>query len=54
MKALRVMSGIKVPLIVPLIVLAIKKCCGGTYDINLDLSPYVRKAAANSIPKVLL
>ncbi|KAH0833137.1 adaptin N terminal region-domain-containing protein [Lanmaoa asiatica] len=43
--ALRVLSGIKVPMICGLVVLAIKKCAA-------DLSPYVRKAAALAIPKV--
>lgn len=42
--ALRVLSGIRVPTIASLIVLAIKKCAA-------DTSPYVRKAAALSIPK---
>ncbi|KAG6370469.1 adaptin N terminal region-domain-containing protein [Boletus reticuloceps] len=42
--ALRVLSGIKVPMICGLVVLAIKKCAA-------DLSPYVRKAAALAIPK---
>ena len=42
--ALRVLSGIKVPMIGNIVVLAIKKCAG-------DMSPYVRKAAALAIPK---
>ncbi|KAJ7650429.1 adaptin N terminal region-domain-containing protein [Roridomyces roridus] len=42
--ALRVLSGIKVPMIGSLVVLAIKKCAA-------DMSPYVRKAAALAIPK---
>ncbi|KAH9958555.1 adaptin N terminal region-domain-containing protein [Russula dissimulans] len=42
--ALRVLSGIPVPTISSLVVLAIKKCA-------TDSSPYVRKAAALSIPK---
>ena len=42
--ALRVMSGIRVPMIGPIVLLAIKKCI-------VDLSPYVRKAAAHAIPK---
>ncbi|KAI9567299.1 adaptin N terminal region-domain-containing protein [Boletus coccyginus] len=42
--ALRVLSGIKVPMICGLVVLAIKKCAA-------DLSPYVRKAASLAIPK---
>lgn len=43
--ALRVLSGIKVPMIGSIVILAIKKCAA-------DLSPYVRKAAALAIPKV--
>lgn len=42
--ALRVLSGIRVPTIASLVVLAIKKCAA-------DTSPYVRKAAALSIQK---
>ncbi|KAF8954115.1 adaptin N terminal region-domain-containing protein [Flammula alnicola] len=42
--ALRVLSGIKVPMIGSIVVLAIKKCAG-------DPSPYVRKAAALAVPK---
>ncbi len=42
--ALRVMSGIRVPVISQIVSLAIKKGCG-------DMSPYVRKAAALAIPK---
>lgn len=42
--ALRVLSGIKVPMIGSLVVLAIKKCAA-------DISPYVRKGAALAIPK---
>ncbi|RIB16880.1 adaptin N terminal region-domain-containing protein [Gigaspora rosea] len=42
--ALRVMSGIRVPVISPIVLLAIKKCM-------TDLSPYVRKTAAHAIPK---
>ena len=42
--ALRVLSGIRVPMIGSLVVLAIKKCAA-------DVSPYVRKAAALAIPK---
>ncbi|KIJ66764.1 hypothetical protein HYDPIDRAFT_174147 [Hydnomerulius pinastri MD-312] len=42
--ALRVLSGIKVPNIGSIVVLAIKKCAA-------DLSPYVRKAASLAIPK---
>ncbi|KAF8802473.1 hypothetical protein BYT27DRAFT_7112247 [Phlegmacium glaucopus] len=42
--ALRVLSGIKVPMIGSIVVLAIKKCAS-------DVSPYVRKAAALAIPK---
>merc|ERR1711998_737973 len=43
--ALRVMSSIRVHVIVQLVVLAIRKCIK-------DSSPYVRKAAAHAIPKV--
>ncbi|KAG0368710.1 AP-3 complex subunit beta-2, partial [Mortierella sp. AD032] len=42
--ALRVMSGIRVPVISPIVMLGIKKCV-------TDLSPYVRKIAAHAIPK---
>ncbi|KAG6901132.1 hypothetical protein C0995_016713 [Termitomyces sp. Mi166 len=42
--ALRVLSGIKVPMVGSLVVLAIKKCAA-------DVSPYVRKNAALAIPK---
>lgn len=42
--ALRVLSGIKVPMIANIVVLAIKKCAA-------DISPYVRKVAALAIPK---
>lgn len=42
--AVRVMSGIKVPVISQIVSLAIKRGCG-------DMSPYVRKAAALAIPK---
>lgn len=42
--ALRVMSGIRVPVISQIVSLAIKRGCG-------DMSPYVRKAAALAIPK---
>ncbi len=42
--ALRVLSGIKVPMIGSIVILAIKKCAS-------DISPYVRKAAALAIPK---
>ncbi|TDL25466.1 hypothetical protein BD410DRAFT_743013 [Rickenella mellea] len=42
--ALRVLSGIKVPLIGNIVVLAIKKCAA-------DVSPYVRKAAALAMIK---
>ncbi|KZT06124.1 uncharacterized protein LAESUDRAFT_813041 [Laetiporus sulphureus 93-53] len=42
--ALRVLSGIRVPMIGSIVVLAIKKCAA-------DVSPYVRKAAALAIPK---
>lgn len=42
--ALRVMSGIRVPVISQIVSLAVKRGCG-------DMSPYVRKAAALAIPK---
>ncbi|KAI8066544.1 adaptin N terminal region-domain-containing protein [Gongronella butleri] len=42
--ALRVMSGIRVPVISPIVLLGIKKCI-------TDGSPYVRKTAAHAIPK---
>ena len=42
--ALRVMSGIRVPVISQIVSLAIKKGC-------MDMSPHVRKAAALAIPK---
>ncbi|KAF9929787.1 AP-3 complex subunit beta-2 [Linnemannia zychae] len=42
--ALRVMSGIRVPVISPIVILGIKKSV-------TDLSPYVRKIAAHAIPK---
>lgn len=42
--ALKVMSGIRVPAISQIVILAIKRGCG-------DMSPYVRKAAALAIPK---
>ncbi|KAI9026855.1 adaptin N terminal region-domain-containing protein [Hyaloraphidium curvatum] len=42
--ALRAMSSIKVPVIVPIVMLAIKKAL-------TDLSPYVRKAAAAAVAK---
>ncbi|CAO1380370.1 unnamed protein product [Diamesa hyperborea] len=43
--ALRVLSSIKVALIVPIVMLAIK-------DSAQDMSPYVRKTAAHAIPKL--
>lgn len=42
--ALKVMSGIRVPVISQIVSLAIKKGC-------IDMSPFVRKAAALAIPK---
>ncbi|KAI9320999.1 adaptin N terminal region-domain-containing protein [Dichotomocladium elegans] len=42
--ALRVMSGIRVPVISPIVMLGIKKCV-------TDPSAYVRKTAAHAIPK---
>lgn len=44
--ALRVLSGIRVPIIGSIVSLAIKKCAA-------DVSPYVRKIAALAIPKCL-
>lgn len=43
--ALRVLSSIRLPMIVQIVVLSIQKCIG-------DSSPYVRKAAAHAITKV--
>lgn len=43
--ALRVLSSIRVPVIVPIMMLVIK-------DGVSDMSPYVRKAAAHAIPKL--
>lgn len=43
--ALRVLSSIRVPVIVPIMMLAIK-------DAVSDMSPYVRKTAAHAIPKL--
>ncbi|XP_071846020.1 AP-3 complex subunit beta-2-like isoform X2 [Apostichopus japonicus] len=43
--ALRVLSSIRVPMIVPIMMLAIKE------SVN-DMSPYVRKTAAHAIPKL--
>uniref|UniRef100_T1J818 AP-3 complex subunit beta n=1 Tax=Strigamia maritima TaxID=126957 RepID=T1J818_STRMM len=43
--ALRVLSSIRVPVIVPIMMLAIK-------DSVNDMSPYVRKTAAHAIPKL--
>ena len=43
--ALRVMSSIRVEVIVPLIMLAVKQTI-------TDMSPYVRKVTAHAIPKV--
>nr|CAD7447572.1 unnamed protein product [Timema bartmani]CAD7459430.1 unnamed protein product [Timema tahoe] len=43
--ALRVLSSIRVPMIVPIVLLAIK-------DSASDMSPYVRKTAAHAIPKL--
>lgn len=42
--ALRVLSGIRVPMIGNIVVLAIKKCAA-------DVSPYVRKTAGLAIPR---
>ncbi|KAF4526220.1 hypothetical protein B566_EDAN001905 [Ephemera danica] len=43
--ALRVLSSVRVPMIVPIVMLAIK-------DASADMSPYVRKTAAHAIPKL--
>lgn len=43
--ALRVLSGMRVPMVVNVVVMGIKKCAS-------DTSPYVRKVAALAIPKV--
>ncbi|XP_065267847.1 AP-3 complex subunit beta-2 isoform X2 [Emys orbicularis] len=43
--ALRVLSSIRVPIIVPIMMLAIKEAAS-------DMSPYVRKTAAHAIPKL--
>jgi len=43
--SLRVMSGIRIEVIVPIVMMAVKKCSG-------DMSPYVRKTAAHAIPKI--
>ena len=43
--ALRVLSSIRVPVIVPIMMLAIRDSVG-------DLSPYMRKTAAHAIPKL--
>ena len=42
--ALRVLSSIRVPVIVPIMMLAIR-------DASVDMSPFVRKTAAHAIPK---
>jgi AP-3 complex subunit beta len=43
--ALRVLSSIRVPVIVPIMMLAIR-------DSAVDMSPFVRKTAAHAIPKL--
>ena len=43
--AMRAMASINVPVVVPLIVLALQSCIK-------DISPYVRRAAATAIPKI--
>lgn len=45
LQALRVLSSIRLKVIVQIIILAIKKCI-------TDTSPYVRKTAAHAIAKV--
>lgn len=44
--ALRVLSGIRVPMIANIVLMSIKRCAA-------DISPYVRKVAALAIPKCL-
>ena len=43
--ALRVLSSIRVPVIVPIVMLSIR-------DSAVDMSPFVRKTAAHAIPKL--
>lgn len=43
--SLRAMSGIRVRVVVPLVVMAVTKC-------TRDPSPYVRRCAAHAIPKI--
>lgn len=43
--ALRVLSSVRVPIIAPIMMLAIKEAAS-------DMSPYVRKTAAHAIPKL--
>ena len=43
--ALRILCGIRVPIIAPVMMLAIKES-------SSDMSPYVRKVAAHAIPKL--
>ncbi|RWS11190.1 AP-3 complex subunit beta-2-like protein [Dinothrombium tinctorium] len=43
--ALRVLTSIRVPIIAPIMLIAIRDCSN-------DMSPYVRKTAAHSIPKL--
>jgi AP-3 complex subunit beta len=43
--SLRAMSGIRVRVVVPLVVMAVHKC-------SRDPSPYVRQCAAHAIPKI--
>jgi AP-3 complex subunit beta len=45
--ALRVMTSIRVPDIIQIQMLAVKKCAG-------DSSPYVRKCAASAVPKIFV
>lgn len=42
---MRVLSSIRVPVIVPIVMLAIREA-------SADMSPYVRKTAAHAIPKL--
>lgn len=43
--ALRVLSSIRIPVIAPILMLAVR-------DGSVDLSPYVRKTVAHAIPKL--
>lgn len=43
--SLRAMSGIRVRVVIPLVVMAVTKC-------SRDPSPYVRRCSAHAIPKI--